>query len=322
MSGDMVKRCTPEVLTRVEAFYKSSGCTMAAIATKTGYSESYVSRYLSGTPAGDVEAFEAALLDMLDAAARRRRWDSVYFETEAVTRCFLYFELIDASNEVGLIHGPAGIGKTKACERYRSDHETAIHFCAREGDGTWYGMVRSIWQKLDTKGWPAKRRQSMGRADYIAGKLRNSDRLMIVDNAQRLSVSGIRWLLDMQDDAGFGLAFVGNTEILEKISSSDQLSSRIKIRRNVMLSDDDKETTDWLDDAADKMVATMWPDAARDIRRLARESARQKGHLRRLNSQLRIAIRLSESKRFAGKTPAAAFVESRHLLVTPTEEAS
>jgi len=42
--------------------------------------------------------------------------------------------------------------------------------------------------------------------------------------------------------------------------------------------------------------------------------------LRRLNSQLRIAIRLSETKAFSGRH-AAAFVESRHLLVTPTVEA-
>lgn len=320
MSGE-IKTRDASVLARLEEFYSASGLSMAGIAKKVGFSESYVSRYLNtdSAPVGDVAGFEAALNDMLDAASRRRKWDEVYFNTEAVEKCLLMFDLIEQSNEVGLIYGAAGIGKTTACNRHASLRETSIHICAREGDGTWYGLVRALWPKIDTKGYTPKVRTSKSRAGYIAGKLKASDRLMIVDNAQRLSISGIKWLMDMQDEAGFGLAFVGNAEILDKVASSDQLASRIKIRRNVLLDGEDKQQLGWLDDAADKMVRVMWPDATKDILRLARESVRQQGHLRRLNSQLRVAIRLCETKGFTGRH-AAAFVEARHLLVTPNTE--
>ena len=322
MSGEMIKRRNQEVLGRLEKFYETSGLSMAAIATKSGYSESYVSRYLNteSAPVGDVEGFEAAVSDMMAAAARRRKWDNVFFDTEAVDRCLLMFDLIDQSNEVGLIYGPAGIGKTVASKRHAMQHETAIYICIREGDGAWYGLVRELWQQIDTRGFTAKVKSSTSKAGYIAKKLNASERLLIVDNAQRLSISGIKWLMDMQDDAGFGLALVGNADILDKVASCDQLSSRIKIRRNVLLDGEDRKQLGWLDDAADKMVRAMWPAATKDILRLARESARQEGHLRRLNSQLRIAIRLSETASYAGRQ-AAAFVEARHLLVTPTAEA-
>jgi len=316
MSGEVIKRCAPDVLARLEEFYRASGCTMQVIARKCGYSESVVSRYLSGSPTGDVAAFESAVVEMMDKAARRRRWDDVFFQTEAVSKCFQMFAIIDASNEVGLIYGPAGIGKSTACGRYAAENSTVLHLCAREGSGSWYSMVRALWAQIDTRGWNAKARSEIGKTDYIAARLRGSDRLLIVDNAQRLSVSGIKWLLDMQDDAGFGLAFVGNAEILDKVAANDQLASRIRIRRNVLLDGEDKQQIGWLDDAADKMVAAMWPDAAKEIRRLARESVRQQGYLRRLNSQLKVAIRLHETPAFTGRA-AAAFVEARHLIATP-----
>lgn len=147
MSGDMIKRRNPDVLARLEKFYETSGLSMAAIAKKSGTSESYVSRYLNtdSAPVGDVEGFEAAINDMIATASRRRKWDEVYFDTEAIEKCLLMFDLIDQSNEVGLVYGPAGIGKTTACKRHASLHDTAIHICVREGDGAWFGLVRALW---------------------------------------------------------------------------------------------------------------------------------------------------------------------------------
>ena len=108
------------------------------------------------------------------------------------------------------------------------------------------------------------------------------------------------------------IALVGNPDVLQRVSASDQLHSRIGLRADV-------GAGAWLDDAADKALATMWPDAPAEVRLLARETARQPGHLRRLVKQARIAIRLTESPSW-GKSAAAAFVEARGLIGATIEE--
>ena len=102
--------------------------------------------------------------------------------------------------------------------------------------------------------------------------------------------------------------------MLGKVASSDQLSSRIGLRMDIGV-----KGFDWIDEATDKILDAMWPKAPHEIRLLARESARQPGHLRRLVKQLRIAIRLCEAAAWKSKQ-AAAFVEARALIGTPEED--
>jgi len=123
-------------------------------------------------------------------------------------------------------------------------------------------------------------------------------------------MSGLRWLFDFHDATGVSIALVGNPEVLDRLSGNDQMSSRIGFKQDIaeMLG-----KGAWLDLAADRMVSSMWPKAAQDIGLLARETARKQGHLRTLNKQLRIAIRLCETDEYSGKY-AKAFVSARHLI--------
>ena len=154
------------------------------------------------------------------------------------------------------------------------------------------------------------------RVGVTQSKLAGSERLVIIDNAQRIDISGLRWLMDFHDATGVSFALVGNPEVLVKLRGKDQLYSRIGVKADISESLGDAA---WMDRAADDMVAAMWPGAAADIGLLARETARKPGHLRTLNKQLKIAIRLCETDAYRGKH-ARAFVESRHLIGADSEE--
>lgn len=301
------KQATPEIKTRLEEFVKANGLTLKRLGARVGKSEAFVSRYFSDTPVGNLEEFERAVLDMLDSDQRKRTWAEIYFDTEAVKMCNMVFDIIREAADIGLVHGPAGIGKTTACERYANDHKTVIHFVANEGNGHAYGVIAGIWAKVETRFYDPKKQK---RGEFLREKLTGSERLIIVDNAQRLNMSGLRLLFDFHDATGVSIALVGNPEVLDRMRGNDQMTSRIGFKQDIaeML-----DRGGWLDKASDKMIAAMWPKAASDIGPLARETARKQGHLRTLKKQLRIAIRLCETDAYRGK-PGKAFVEARHLI--------
>jgi DNA transposition AAA+ family ATPase len=307
MSGNTDKLATAAIRDRLAAFQARESMTLKQLGARVGRSESYISRYLSGSPVGDVEKFERAVRDRLDSEERRRTWGEIYFETEAIRTCFMVFDLIRESSDIGLVTSPAGIGKTTACRRYAAEHSTVLFFSGEEGNGSSWGVMKALCGGLDMRKFDGRQQR---RSEFLRDKLAGSQRLIIVDNAQRLNMSGLRWLFDFHDATGVSVALVGNPEVLTRLTGNDQMTSRIGFKQDVTRMSASK---DWIDQAADAMVEAMWPDAAGEIRLLARESARKAGVLRTLNKQLRIAIRLCETDAYAGKF-GKAFVEARHLI--------
>lgn len=300
---------------RLEEYKDTDGLTLGSIAKQIGTNEAAISRYLDGHPLGDVAKLEARIADFLASAARRRAWGELFFETKAVEMCNLAFDLIRESGDVGLVHGPAGIGKSTTCKQYAKTHPTAIFYTAMQGQGADWNVIRMISNALPPPRSDEDKR--LKKADWVMKKLRGSRRLVIIDNAQRISLAGLRWLMDFNDETACPVALVGNPEVLDKIKHSDQMSSRVGFKQDI--ADMMKMNGAWINAAADKMVAAMWPEAASEIRSLSHEAARRTGYLRTLNKQLRIAMRLCESESYRGRY-GKAFSDARSLIGAGEED--
>lgn len=288
-------------------FQKSHGLTLKQLGQKLGRNEGFVNKYLNGVPEGDIASFEERIADMLRREARKRSWENIYFQTEAVDACFTGFNLVRDASDMGLIYGPAGVGKSVAFRKYIDDNRTVIGFTAMEGNGSPYDVMRGISSGIDMRRWNARETKL---SEYLFGKLNGSERCVLIDNAQRLYLSGLRWMMDFHDNTGVSFVLIGNPEVMDKLNGNDQLSSRIGVQFDISAAIAKK---DWLDDAADRKVAAMWPKAQREIGILAREAARKPGHLRTLDKQLRIAITLCETDTFRGKY-AKAFADARGMI--------
>jgi len=286
---------------------KANKLTQAAVAKRLGYNEATVSRYLAGNYTGDVKAFESVVEEVLAAEARRQSWENFYVETEGCTLTSAMLELTREACDVGLVTGAAGLGKTTACNRYATSNKSAILITLAEGSGDNWTIIRRLFEAMETRAWTRKS-GDLTRGEFVMERLKNSGRLIIVDNAQRATLSGLRWLLDLHDYAGVPVALIGNPDVLARLDGSDQLSSRIGLRKDIGTTSDD-----WIDAAADALVAAMWSKVPEEVKLLARETARGTGHLRRLVKQLRITIKLCESPAWSGKA-AKAFIEARALV--------
>jgi len=300
-------KVTPATRDALAAYLAENGLTLRQLGNQLGKSESYVSRYLNGKPEGDIAAFERKIENTLRNAKHKLAWDEIFFDTEAVSLCEREFDIVRRSSTMGLIYGAAGIGKSTACRKYARENPTVIFFTCFEGNGNYYDVLNGIATGIDMRKFNPKAQKKFA---FVSERLNQSGRLILIDNAQRITTSGLRLLFDLWNDGkGPPVALVGNPEVLDKIRGNDQMTSRLIVRRDIS----NVVKGNWLNRAARDMVAAMWPDALADIERLACESARKDGHLRKLNYQLRLAIAMSERAEHAGNYEAI-FLSARDYI--------
>jgi len=309
-----VKAATPDIRIALETFLSDNNLTQKAISAKLGCSESLVSQYVADKPVGDLVAFEDNVLDMLAAESRKHQIKCSFFPTYAAEQCFTLFDMIRAANDVGIVSSPAGFGKSEISRQYAKINKTCIRVEIPEWKSNRFGIEKMIYASFDTR----KQKSKDNKCEFLERRLLNSDRLIIIDNAQRVSLSGLRWVMDFNDATNTPFALLGNPkQIMERLLSDDALSSRVGLCKELDGDVTKPEVKAWLKDAADKMVKIMWPEAYKDIRKQSHESVLQSGHLRRLSKQISHAVRLTESPAWKAskRSNDAAFVYARSLLV-------
>jgi DNA transposition AAA+ family ATPase len=269
--------------------------TMSALGRELGVSATRVNKYLNlrpdgKAPEGDIETLEARIPDLLESAARRTVTDVAPFQTNVTRLLIGVFELIRKTNDVGLIAGPAGVGKTVAIRIYTADHPTALAVSVPRWQRTDAGIVALLFGAMETGTWDGH----SPRANYMAKRLKGSNRPLIVDNAQRLTCGAREWLFDFHDETGCPVALIGNPEVLQAIRGNDQHFSRVGIYQEVRL--DQRHCRDYARNLIDALVPS--PDPG--LYDLGLAVAEERGHLRALKKQLLLMLDLVNTSAFGG----------------------
>ena len=300
---------------RLEAYRQKANVGLREISAKLGCSASTLSRYINGVMEGDVVGLEACVEDFLRQEQRKQVFNMAPFESYATQVAHATFEQIRKTRDVGLVCGPAGVGKSVAVAMYQRDNPTAVAIEVPVWRGSEHGVARMIFENVETRGWKGRESVSV----FLARRFAGSGRLILVDNAHRLRRGGLQWLFDFHDATECPIGLVGNPEVLDTIRANDQMHSRIGIKRELCKDRKGKERLDWLADAADKVIAALWPAAGASVRTLARESVLERGHLRALKKRIILAMDLLQTSKFREKD-VEAFVEARHMMVWTEEE--
>jgi len=316
----LAKTANPKIKEALESFMDSNDLSLKKISAMACCSESMVSQYFSPNPVGDIDKFEARVQDMLSADSKKRTRNDEFFRTFVADQCFVNFELIRAANDVGIIYGAPGIGKTKSSKKYQELHPTCLRIEVPEWNANRFGIAKLLFAEFDNR----KRKAKEGVCEFLVRKLRHSNRLVIIDNAQRVPLSGLRWIMDFNDSTGTPFALVGNPDqIMARLLTDNALASRVGLSAVISTdykdADTGKEVRRWMYDSADKLIKSRWPEAFDKIRKLAHESVLEPGHLRRLSKQIDIAISLTESPAW-NRSIDAAFVYARSLLINGKED--
>ena len=224
-------------------YKEKTGKTQSQIAKELGVSDGQLSSFLSGTykaPHTIIPKVEqlVQINDRKEIAPREpgfKRTTVSGIVMDLIAYCHI-------QGKIGVVYGDAGIGKTMGIKEYAKTHpDAAVVITISPCFATMTGVNELLAEELRIREKVSRKIQT-----EAVKKLRGSNKVIIIDEAQHLTVRVINHLRCLADESGVGMAFIGNEEIYLKMRGSGQaayaqLFSRIADNKHVLTSNITKE---------------------------------------------------------------------------------
>ena len=220
-----------------------------------------LSQYRNGIYKGDVKAVESKIEEYMETVEEQQAQEEKaqpykavedYIPTSVSEDIYRMIRYAQVNGGIAIAHGDAGIGKTKAAQKYVRENPTqAIYLEMSPVAGTLGNMLRLLARTLKLP----ESRNKMELMLSIREKLEGTNKVIIIDEAQHLKLSALEQIRTLADPnsitgtKGVGIVLIGNTEVYSKMKGKQeaqfaQLFSRIKMSRYYSTSnvtDDDVE---------------------------------------------------------------------------------
>ena len=274
---------------RLQAYREETGISNKTLGTKVGVSSGIISQYLHAEGmkyTGLIDEVEAKIESFFSAMVIRETASAEVKETiptEIGDDVRAAINQAIKTESVIVVSGPAGCGKTHNINHFAAKHPASLLITIDELNGGAYGVEREVAAQLPTKG-----AGDFDRPFYFAvDRLRNSGRLLMVDNAHKLKTTGFSILFDLADKTGIPIIFFGNGMIVSRIKGTTAMArernqqNTSRVFKHIQLAP--KYSLQQVRD----FVGLYLQSASDRLVRLAHEVANAPGHLRSLRMHLR-----------------------------------
>lgn len=253
----------------------------------TGVSSATLSQWLNGNYQGDNAKIEARVQAWWDNYQERRSRAGLpeappWVATPTAEKILSGLRYAQLAQDIVVIYGPAGVSKTETCKHYRTVAPGVVHVTMSPATK---GVLTSLKKIAETMGLRDVTCTAYALQDAICARLRNTNGLLIVDEAQHLGIEALDEIRSLHDACIVGVALVGNEHVYGRMTGGnrapylDRLFSRIGKR--VALKAPGEADIDAL------LVA--WKIADTSCRHQIRDIAKRPGGLRVLTKVLRLA---------------------------------
>lgn len=196
-----------------------------------GFSRSVISQIVSGTYQGETEKKVRLILKHIDnvesSGEAHRPTDLVM--TNAVKRMMKAVKTVHTERTMGLIVGPAGWSKTSVAEAAHQDTPGSIFVRVLKTSGTAAAFLRLVARAM---GEAQRQYRSHDLLLLLIDKLKNTKRLIIIDEAHRLKLDALEVLRDINDVAGVPIVLFGTSDLHLNFNDTEagaQLYSRAAV---------------------------------------------------------------------------------------------
>lgn len=273
----------------LQNYISDSGLSQAAVARGVGVTSPVVNQYLHGKYPGNVQEIERKIAAYLQKQREReaeRKLEVDYVLTTTAKRVRDVLRLAHLEGEAVVLFGQAGLGKTSSLREYCKQAPDALMI---ETDPTYTAKV--LLQKLAAM-LGAEGKGSLNELmDAVVGRLKESGRIILVDEAENLPLRALECLRRVHDKTGCGLVLAGMPRLLVNLRGKNgelkQLYSRMAFKLDLGESVPDEDLA--------QIVAQAMPDMDEEAAaELVRTAA---GNARRLDKMLRGVVRLARINR-------------------------
>lgn len=281
-----MKQINQALQQKLAEFKEKSGMSQTQLARGIDTSPASVSMYLNGTYAekgGNYETIEPkieAFLEMQDSKAKREELVLGFVSTKTTRRIVEVMRAAHEGGETVVIYGQAGLGKTQAVKNYCEKNPAAILI---EANPSFMALV--LMRKLAV----AAKVSAMGSLndlfESVSDRLRDSGRLIVVDEAENLPLRALEIIRRLHDETGCGLVLSGMPRLVANLRGKHgelvQLYSRVSVALNLGESLPDDELFE--------IARAALPDA--DEETLLELVKHSNGNTRRMSKLMRGAVR-------------------------------
>lgn len=155
--------------------------------------------------------------------------------TQTVDDIIMAVSFAKAAGDISLIYGDAGLGKTISLKEYVSSHSDVIYIELKDCDKSTKGVCEKILSCIGKE----QRGADRVLVDTIIDYLSDNPNLIIIDEAQHLSIRALENLRAINDSTETGIVLCGNPTVYDRMHGRGQahfaqLYSRIGIKRHIV----------------------------------------------------------------------------------------
>lgn len=209
--------------------------SQALLSKEAGISTTTFNQWLNGKYLGDNEGVELKIKLWLEADTNRRAAGNQmpeapsFVNTPTAARVLGTLAYAQMAGDIAVVHGLAGIGKTKAGEHYQ---QNSPNVWIATMDPSTAGVVTALQEICEALGLaPLGGARQMARA--IGKRVKDTNGLLIIDEAQHLSVGALDVIRSIHDSTGLAIALMGNDGVFARMAGGrnaqqlDRLYSRV-----------------------------------------------------------------------------------------------
>lgn len=213
--------------TTLNQFITDFGYSQSQIAAQLGKSPATINQYLNGKYKGDTSALDRAVAQLIERhKTKSQEVQTDFVPTPTAKRIIELCAVAHAVSDIYLLIGEAGLGKTMALKEYKENNAGVILL---EVDPTYSPKVllAQLCQTLSI----INERTNHAMFDAVVEKLKGSQRLLIVDEAELLNTRSLEILRRIHDRTGIGVVLAGMPRLRANLKGArgefKQLYSRI-----------------------------------------------------------------------------------------------
>ncbi|WP_140186164.1 AAA family ATPase [Providencia stuartii] len=244
------------IVNELTTMMNNKGWSQAQAARGIGVSTAVINQFLQNKYNGDVNAVEEKVRQFISREQERdksRRIKPVYVDTLMARKGRDVIRMAHMDSDINVIYGDAGMGKTMIIRQYAKENLNAVLIEADPGY-----TARVVLEELCNKLGLSKRGNMHELSESIIQNLRDSGRIILVDEAENLPYRALETLRRIHDKSGVGIVLAGMPRLILNLKGKrgeyKQLYSRVgfALRMGEALPEDD----------ITNMITTMLPEAS------------------------------------------------------------
>ncbi len=256
------------------------------LAKALGVGSTFVSKYINDNLDHNPKDFDVRAWDMLKALTERLEMTRDIFVCGFTKAIHGRIDFIRKTADIGYLSSDSGFGKTSAAKLYQKNNPSSIYACLSDRTREGKQVEAAIFNSVENRDWKGNH----SRWDFLVERLRESSRVLLIDNAQRLGLSGVRWLCDFRDETECPIVLFVQDGFQDRVKSDPAVTSRMGLAKHLA------PTSAEIAKNAPRVVAQEATiEQAQEVSDLAVIVAKKPGHYRAVRKQSLLATILLDS---------------------------